>query len=713
MMTDDEKNLIRQCMDALRSEVAGYQARRPQLEMIATVANTLARCRAEDEQGGNGDHIAVIEAGTGTGKSFGALVPALVMARARGKRLVVSSSTVALQHQYADKDAPTLQRVLPMGFTFAVAKGRRRFACTTKLMTEMSAASQEDLDLGAGGVDQAGKHDAASARLRKTLHELTNSFETGRWNGDRDELAVPVSEDVWARLSTDRQGCSGKQCAQFARCPFYTAKQRVKDADLVIANHDLVLSALAMDAGSVLPAAADTMYVFDEAHSLAAKVVEHFSEKHAIRGAKEWVGGAVDSVRDAVLALSLDRQFIRDAHTSAEGIEEALDELFGVLRGTRAFEEKRARRFKDGVLPEWVVACGKRLHANGQLLQKTFAGLREALLEKAQTEGQLATQVLTALGFFAGKVDNLVDTWELMLSDDSELEAPIARWIERYDEGSAGEDFLVCASPISGSEKLRKLLWNRASGVILMSATLTSCGTFDLFVRQSGLAVYPQLQFLQVESPFDYKSNARLVIPAMRAEPTDAKAHTDEVVERMPDLVHSLGTLVLFASGKQMRDVFARLPEALQRITLVQGVMPKMEMLNRHRSAVDRGERSVLFGLQSLAEGVDLPREYCTHVICAKLPFSVPDSPLEEARREWIESQGRSPFVEITVPETAVKLKQQLGRLLRTMDDTGTATILDRRLVSKRWGGLLMRGLPDFELLVEPAAKRARAGART
>jgi ATP-dependent DNA helicase DinG len=136
-------------------------------------------------------------------------------------------------------------------------------------------------------------------------------------------------------------------------------------------------------------------------------------------------------------------------------------------------------------------------------------------------------------------------------------------------------------------------------------------------------------------------------------------------------------------------------------------------MLARHRAAIDRQERSVLFGLQSMAEGVDLPREYCTHVVCAKLPFAVPDSPLEEARREWIESQGRSPFIEVTLPETAVRLKQLLGRLIRTDEDHGTATILDRRLVSKRWGGLLMRGLPDFEVVIEPrssgtAASRAR-----
>ena len=480
----------------------------------------------------------------------------------------------------------------------------------------------------------------------------------------------------------------------------------------MIANHDLVLSALDMEAGSVLPPASETFYVFDEAHSLSAKVVEHFSARHALRGAREWVQGATDAVRDAVLALRLDDGLLRDARAQAHCIDEALGDLYRLIHATRAFEEKRARRFRSGELPDWVLQHGGALHTAASDLQKTFAVLREAVLQRAPIEGSLATQVLSALGFFAAKLDNLVETWRLVLAEDVEGAAPVARWIELHDSTSSSSDYLVCASPISGSDKLRHLLWNRASGVILMSATLTSCGTFDLFLQQSGLSVYTAVHFLRVESPFDYRSNARLVIPAMRTDPGDARRHTDEVVERMPGLVQTLGTLVLFASGKQMREVYALLPEDLRRCTLMQGTMPKMEMLSRHRAAIDSGERSVLFGLQSFSEGVDLPREYCTHVVCAKLPFSVPDSPLEEARREWIESQGRSPFIDITVPETAVRLKQQLGRLIRTDEDHGTATILDRRLVSRRWGRLLMRGLPDFELVVEPAHGCAASGSR-
>ena len=411
MLTDTDKDLVQQCMNALRDGIAGFRTRRPQLEMVAAVANTLACCRQEPNEGGGGrgEHIAVIEAGTGTGKSFGALVPALVMARTLGKRLVVSSSTVALQHQYAEKDAPMLQALLPLDFSFAVAKGRRRYACTARLMAAGTAAGQQallpdearDERIGLQGQFHSASlaaTESALRRQRRIVVGLAESFEAGRWNGDRDELAVPVADELWADLTTDRQGCSGNRCPDFARCPFQAARQRAKEADLVIANHDLVLSALDMEAGSVLPPASETFYVFDEAHSLSAKVVEHFAARHALRGARDWVQGATDAVRDAVLALRLDDGLLRDARDQARCIDEALGELYRLIHATRAFEMKRARRFRSGELPDWVLQHGGALHAAASDLQKTFAGLREAVLQRAPIEGSLATQVLSALG---------------------------------------------------------------------------------------------------------------------------------------------------------------------------------------------------------------------------------------------------------------------------------------------------------------------------
>ena len=338
-------------------------------------------------------------------------------------------------------------------------------------------------------------------------------------------------------------------------------------------------------------------------------------------------------------------------------------------------------------------------------LQRTTAIVREQMFEKAHAEPSLVTRLVAELGFFASKLENLVDTWTLMLADDAEQGTPNARWIERIGEQGA-HDYLVCASPISGADKLRRLLWSRASAAVVTSATLASCDSFKPFLKQSGLSVYPQVRTLKVDSPFDFQRNAKLVIPWMTSDPTDANAHTEEILDLLPGLITTRGTLVLFASGKQMREVHGRLPERLRNITLMQGTLPKMEMIARHKTAIDRGESSILFGLSSLAEGVDLPGEYCTAVVIAKVPFAVPVSPLEEARSEWLTSQGRSPFVEVVLPETSVKLQQAVGRLLRTIEDYGTVTLLDRRIVTKRWGATLLKGLPDFKLIVGRAPQR-------
>ena len=197
----------------------------------------------------------------------------------------------------------------------------------------------------------------------------------------------------------------------------------------------------------------------------------------------------------------------------------------------------------------------------------------------------------------------------------------------------------------------------------------------------------------------------------MRTDPRDLALHTQEVMEHLPRLIQTRGTLVLFASGRQMRTVHAGLPQALQFRILMQGCASKTELIARHKAAIDRGEVSVIFGLASFAEGVDLAREYCTHVIVAKLSFPVPDTPIEEARREWIERQGRSAFAEVTVPEATMRLAQAVGRLLRTIDDEGVVTCLDRRLVDTGWGRRILKGLPPFQLEIARPGQRS-AGRR-
>lgn len=699
MLTDNEKSLIRESMGALKQSMPGFKSRRAQLEMIGAVATAFGNCYEPEEEIRRGRSIAVIEAGTGVGKTAGYLIPAIVLSKSRGKHLVISSSTVALQQQISQKDAPLLQSLVSVNFTFAVAKGRGRYACSSKLMALADEAAQEEIDFTAKeGTPPPKSLDAT--RDNPLIVDMADRLFEGSWNGDRDNLNVPIPDSVWSTVTTDRQGCGGKKCPQFANCPFYVARKEVREADVVIANHDLVLAALGMDAGTVLPDPGDTFYVFDEAHSLPKKVMEHFAGKHSIRGASEWVRDVGEVVRDIVLGLSIDVVFQRDAIYQSQTLNGYLEDLFRAINGTRAFEEKRCRRFINGALPEWGITIGAGIFSSAKDLQRTLQKLREVMLEKSFGEAHLVQHLLSNLGFYLGKLENLVDTWDLLLADDMANGSPTARWIEKYESTSDKNDYLICASPLSGGDKLRFLLWDRASAVILTSATLTSCGSFHLFMEQTGLSRMPEKTSLQVESPFNYAEKAKLVIPSMRTDPKNATAHTKEVIERLPGLITTHGTLALFASGKQMRDVYAEMPEHLRQNILMQGALPKMELIARHKKAIDKGDRSIIFGLSSFSEGVDLPYDYCTHVIISKLPFTVPDSPLEEARREWIEKQGRSAFMEISVPEAGIRLSQSVGRLLRTDDDFGTVTVLDKRLITKRWGALLLKGLPPFALVI-------------
>jgi ATP-dependent DNA helicase DinG len=689
-----EKDAIRAGMKALQNGIEGFMVRRPQLEMIATVAHTFANARGVAAE--QPLHLSVIEAGTGTGKSFGALVPAIAMARSRGKRLVVSSSTVALQQQYANKDAPTLARLLPEGFTFAIAKGRRRYVCPLKLEAWADDAQRADGERFASGAAAS----KGEARRKTTLIRLAQDFAVGTWSGDRDDLHEPVPEDTWNQIVMDARGCGANHCAHYARCPLYAARKAVAEADLIIANHDLVLAAAGAEGGSTLPAPEESFYVFDEAHGLTMKAVEHGSVRQVLAGASAWIAGLIESTRELVEAGHVSAEHHADCERNGAVASEALGALHARLEATKAFGEKRVRRFRGNVLPGWAMTHGLRLREAGEAMRDALTQMREGVLRQTMGAGLPAMSALATVGHYLGRAERLVDAWALLLQQDNEHGAPVARWVEVLEGEGASHDFAICAAPVDPAPTLKRLLWDRVSAAVLMSATLTSSGRFDLFLAQAGIPA-DGLRTLRVASPFDYRGKAQLVIPAMRTSPTNPEAHTAEVIAMLPSLIDTRGTLVLFASARQMHDVYAALPPALKAMTMMQGSMPKPAMLARHREQIDQGASSVIFGLQSLAEGVDLPGDYCTHVISAKLPFSVPDSPVEEARREWIESQGRSAFLEVVVPEASIRLTQQAGRLLRTIHDSGRFTILDRRLITKRWGRLLLDSLPDFRLVVE------------
>jgi len=264
------------------------------------------------------------------------------------------------------------------------------------------------------------------------------------------------------------------------------------------------------------------------------------------------------------------------------------------------------------------------------------------------------------------------------------------------DTGSGNIDISINASPVQAAEILREQLWGTCYGAIITSATLKSLGNFNTLKRETGVPDFAQ--FLTVVGAFNYSQAAVLQVPSDCIEGNSIEEHTDYIIHQLPTMIENrAGTLILFSSRRQMEQVYDSLARDMQKIILMQGQYSNREMVRLHKERVDQGKSSVLMGLASFAEGVDLPGNYCKHVVVAKLPFVVPDDPLHEALAEWIENKGGNSFFDLSLPIASLRLIQACGRLLRTETDTGTVSILDRRLLTKRYGNQLLDALPPFK----------------
>ncbi|HET8706402.1 MAG TPA: helicase C-terminal domain-containing protein, partial [Pseudomonadales bacterium] len=360
-------------------------------------------------------------------------------------------------------------------------------------------------------------------------------------------------------------------------------------------------------------------------------------------------------------------------------------------------------RFKLGRVPEPVRQAFQDLAQYTTKWLNLVSDIKDALteaIEKVHTDITRAVAekwapivALTLLRF-----ESVSGLFQAYAVKDEENAAPQARWFKLH--GGFEADIELFASPILAGPLLNHYLWSRCHGAILTSATLTALGKFDRFRSHAGLS--PQFNYQSLPSPFDYSSVAEIRVPKVACDPKEVDKHTQAVTDYVNqnwDLM--LGTLVLFSSRKQLEEVFLRLDADVKSHVLAQNQMSKQELVRLHKKSVDAGEVSVIFGLASFAEGIDLPGEYCEHVVITRLPFAVPDQPLEAALAEWIESQGRNAFMEISVPDAAIRLTQACGRLIRNEQDKGIISVLDRRLVSSGYGRRILDSLPPFRRVIE------------
>ena len=437
-------------------------------------------------------------------------------------------------------------------------------------------------------------------------------------------------------------------------------------------------------------------------HQLAGKCLDQFtllsrspSTRQALRETAQWLVVQQDPLSEFIGQAGL-----------LEELQEVLADLTQLNDDVAAWgegyleqhaDQSDEYRFPQGVIPEALREHSGAL-VNVWRRQLDLAQRLEVALENRREEAEI--QLRDTVDAWLGSVQAMVaraegqlELWHSYKSAElPDLEEPWARWLKAASRN--GEGVVFMASPVLARDLLHEHLWSRAAGVVMTSATLSALGSFDRLRSMTGLP--SDALYKRVESPFDAQQGV-FAIPELQSDPGDGEAHTEEIITLLPGLItNDAGVLMLFSSRRQMEAVVTGVSGTLDHEILVQDSLSKSRLLERHRENIDEGRRSLIMGLASFAEGIDLPGAYCDHVVIAKLPFSVPDNPREAAHAELLEALGRNAFMEISVPDAALRLVQASGRLLRTEEDCGRITLLDRRLLTRRYGRAILDSLPRY-----------------
>lgn len=689
-LPESVRQQIREAYESTKQSMPGFRDRFQQRKMIGEVASTLAGQKKDKP-------VLVVEGPTGTGKTLAYLLAAIPVAQYYGKKLVISSATVALQEQLIFQDLPLINKQSVYDFNTQIAKGRGRYACIRKMQILGGDDTQDTLNFGQALWDAPPE--------KQELSSIQNAFKLykdGKWNGDLDLLPIPLKRNLWPKISNTFHGCTGSRCRDYKRCAFYLERKKTGSADVIVANHDLVLADIASGGGTVLPLIEDSFYIFDEAHHLPNKAISHFAASAAVVGAAEWLKTINQAFSKEVASSTMQKAQVT-AKQIADELAISMRELHDLMQTlplAETLKTKEHMRFAFGVPNQEIIEFGER--KIWQPLKRLYKTLDSAVeiskqdFDKNDTNIIHREQQMSALSFLFGRTENLYKLWGILLSSDKNSQTPIARWVSQTDSG----DYIFNVSPISAAEHLKKSLWDKTSGCILTSATLTALNSFARFEERTGLSE-DNAQYLRLPSPFDL-SRVNLKITDMQQSPKDALGHTQEIIRLSANLLtQSQGTLVLFSSRRQMQDVYEGLSLRLKKQVTIQGDDSKQHILTAHKKRIKEGKPSAIFGLASFAEGMDLPGNLCEHVIIAKLPFAVPTSPIEEATAEYVESTGKNHFFSVSLPDASVKLIQACGRLMRSETDQGRITILDNRLLQTSYGKILLKGLPGYKLVAQ------------
>jgi ATP-dependent DNA helicase DinG len=673
-------------------ELGQYEDRPSQRDMAAYISDAY-----------NDGGTVLLEAGTGVGKSFAYLVPALAWARANRERTVVSTNTINLQEQLVGKDLPLLQRALADGDwqpRFALLKGWRNYLCLSRL--EQAVAGQRSL-----------------LEPEKQDELLALSDWAGRTSdGSLSDLAVHPSADVWDEISAEADLCTRLKCPHFDACFLFKARRKAADADVVVVNHHLLASDLAVrqaqdnwEEAAVLPPY--RRLVLDEAHHLEDVAASHLGVQVSSRGVRRLLARFERNGKGLAPTLSYELSRSEDLLSRAS-LDLLQQRLLPALRDARrdsdaVFERlhQRLEGVPGGVLrigddfsqdSLWAEGLGRDLDsALGAF--KSLKDQVETIADRLQGDEiserrlQLIQECRAVVRRLEGVADGLNQTLRAAAGG-----VPAVRWIAR--SGQKGQQVSLSSVPLDLAPLLRELIFDRLETVTMTSATLAAGGDFGFLESRVGLSGEDSPVTVReiLPSPFDFTNQCLFGIPEDMPDPReDDQGHADAVCAVVRDLVHASdgGVFVLFTSHSALKRAASELRGTLgvRWPLLVQGEGQRDALLRRFREAGN----AVLLGTDSFWEGVDVPGRALRALVLAKLPFKVPSEPITAARLERLEEQGQNGFFHYLLPHAALKLKQGFGRLIRSTSDVGVVLLLDPRVLRKSYGAMVLEGLPPAE----------------
>jgi ATP-dependent DNA helicase DinG len=646
-----------------------YEYRPGQVEMAEAVNDTL-------RDGG----IALIEAGTGTGKTLAYLIPAL----AAGERVIVSTATKNLQEQLYKKDIPFLEKIIPRRFQTTCMKGRSNYVCLHKLKKAEETPVLQGLD---------------EVDYFEEIREWAAKTDTG----DRAELTdLPEELSFWAQIDARAETCLGQKCPDFEPCFITRMRQRALESDVVIVNHHLFCADLALrggDYGAVLPDYSTV--IFDEAHELEDVAASYF-------------GSSVSNFRINDLVQDA-QKLVVNQHEQASELSKAISrmaqrsDLFWL-----AFRGEEATDDNDEASSPATSRRYQRPGASAQDGRSTLTNSR--FLRRARDGSYTPTAAGEAYIALAAAIDRTIGALNMVEDPPPELDNITRRaqglkfdleFIIAADDPTfvywqekRGRGLFINATPIDVSGILDEKLFGSVRSAVLTSATMATGQSFGFIKSRLGIRDARQLI---IESHFDFAHQAVLYLPNRMPDPRSSEFMNASVEEIIRILEATQGrAFVLFTSAASMREAYERVRGRIDFPTFIQGQGSKTGLLDRFRKT----DGAVLFATSSFWQGVDVQGEALSCVIISKLPFAVPTDPVVAARQKYIDDQGGNSFYEYSVPGAIISLKQGLGRLIRSARDKGVLSILDPRLKSKSYGRLFLQSLPPCRVTsrIEEAA---------